>query len=73
MVKNITVTRSPHNPLLKPNPELLWEAAATFNPSILVENNQYHLAYRALSAQQNYEGQTLNLSTIGLVSSTDGG
>ena len=72
MAKNITVTRSPHNPLLKPNPELLWEATATFNPSVLVENNQYHLAYRALSAQQNYEGQTLNLSTIGLVSSTDG-
>ena len=37
MAKNITVTRSPHNPLLKPNPELLWEATATFNPSVLVE------------------------------------
>ncbi len=69
---NITVTRSPQNPLLKPNPELPWEAAATFNPSVLVEDNQYHMVYRAISAQQNYKGQVLNLSTIGLTTSTDG-
>ena len=69
---NITVTRSSHNPLLKPSPELPWEAAATFNPSVLVENNQYHMVYRALSAQQNYEGQIFNLSTIGLTTSSDG-
>lgn len=72
MATNITVTRSSHNPLLKPDPELLWEVAATFNPSVLIENNQYHMAYRALSAQQNYKGQDLNLSTIGLAASTDG-
>ncbi|MBU0576668.1 hypothetical protein KJ654_03320, partial [Patescibacteria group bacterium] len=72
MTNNITVTRSPHNPLLRPNPELLWEAVAAFNPSVLVENNQYHMVYRALSAQQNYEKQTLNLSTIGLTTSADG-
>lgn len=72
MPNNITVTRSPHNPILKPNPELLWEAAATFNPSVLVENDQYYMVYRALSAQQNYEGQILNLSTIGLSTSKDG-
>ncbi|MBU1966800.1 hypothetical protein KKH50_00720 [Patescibacteria group bacterium] len=71
MTNNITVTRSPHNPLLRPNPELLWEAVAAFNPSVLVENNQYHMVYRALSAQQNYEEQVLNLSTIGLTTSAN--
>ncbi|MBU0578757.1 hypothetical protein KKE34_00385 [Patescibacteria group bacterium] len=72
MTSSITVTRSSHNPLLKPNPELLWEATAAFNPSVLIENNKYYMVYRALSAQQNYENQVLNLSTIGLATSTDG-
>jgi beta-1,2-mannobiose phosphorylase / 1,2-beta-oligomannan phosphorylase len=71
-MSNITVTRSPHNPLLSPRSELLWESTATFNPSVLVENSQYHLAYRALSAQQNYENQIINLSTIGITTSNDG-
>lgn len=67
----ITVTRSEKNPIIKPRPNLPWEAAATFNPSILAEDDQYHLVYRALSAQQEYCGQILKLSTVGVTTSSN--
>lgn len=72
MASNITVNRSTRNPILKAKSELLWEAEAVFNPSVLQDNNQFYMAYRALSLSQNYGDQALNLSTIGLTISPDG-
>lgn len=72
MAINLSVERSTHNPILKPKTDLLWEAEAAFNPSVLQDNNQFYMAYRALSLSQNYGDQVLNLSTIGLTVSPDG-
>lgn len=69
---NITITRSESNPILKPDPNLLWEAAASFNPSIVAEEDYYHVLYRAISSEMDYEGQMLQLSTIGHALSGDG-
>jgi predicted GH43/DUF377 family glycosyl hydrolase len=68
----ITVTRPDSNPILTPNPNILWEAAASFNPSVIVEHNTYKMLYRALSVPLNYHGQKLNLSTVGFAQSQDG-
>jgi len=68
----ITVTRPDSNPILAPNPNILWEAAASFNPSVIFENNTYKMLYRALSVPLNYHGQKLNLSTVGYAESQDG-
>lgn len=68
----ITVTRSESNPILKPDPNLLWEARASFNPSIVAEEDYYHVLYRAISSAIDHEGQALELSTIGHALSGDG-
>lgn len=68
----ITVTRPDSNPILIPNPNILWEAEASFNPAVIFENNTYKMLYRALSVPLNYNGQKLNLSTVGFAQSQDG-
>lgn len=64
--------RSPNNPILTGNQSLLWKAAAAFNPSVLIENDQYWMAYRAISAEQSYHNRKLQLSTVALTKSSDG-
>ena len=61
-----------NNPFLIPNKDNPWEAEATFNPSIVQRDNIVYALYRSLSAKQEYEDQTLKLSTIGSAESQDG-
>ncbi|HPS40625.1 MAG TPA: hypothetical protein PLQ50_01310 [Candidatus Woesebacteria bacterium] len=68
----ILTNRYAHNPILVPDPNLLWEAQASFNPSVLAERDQYHFLYRSVSADMDYGGHKLNLSTIAYASSNDG-
>ena len=68
----ITVTRPEFNPVLAPDPNILWEAKASFNPSLIFENDKFKMLYRALSIPLNYQGQQLNLSTVGYAESLDG-
>lgn len=65
--------RSVKNPLISPNLDHPWEATATFNPSIIKdEDGIYHMLYRALSEEIEHEGHQMMVSTIGYASSTDG-
>lgn len=68
----LTCHRYKQNPILKPNPDNLWEAEAVFNPSVVQDNETIHVLYRAVSAKQDYYGQQLCLSSIGYASSSDG-
>src|SRR3990167_6070434 len=68
----IVLDRDPANPLLKPNLEHDWESYATFNGSILKDQNTYHLLYRAMGKEQDYQSERLHLSVIGHAVSTDG-
>ncbi|MFH1705461.1 MAG: hypothetical protein ABH867_00970 [Patescibacteria group bacterium] len=68
----IEISRHPQNPVLVANPENSWEAAAVFNGSVLKENKEYHMLYRAISAPQKHWGQQLSLSTIGYAKSANG-
>lgn len=63
--------RDGQNPILKPDHNNLWEAQATFNGSVVKDNNVYHMLYRALSDMQNWNGKRLALSTIGYAQSSD--
>jgi beta-1,2-mannobiose phosphorylase / 1,2-beta-oligomannan phosphorylase len=57
--------RSPDNPILKPDPNSVWEGSATFNGSVVKdENGLYHLLYRAISSDTH-------VSTIGHAISHD--
>jgi predicted GH43/DUF377 family glycosyl hydrolase len=69
---NIKVERSPDNPILEPEIENPWEAEATFNGCPVAGGGRIHFLYRAVSSPQNYDGLTLELSTIGYASSKDG-
>jgi len=64
--------RYKNNPILTANQDNLWEAEAVFNPSVVQKDHLVHALYRALSASQDYEQQTLKLSTIGSAESQDG-
>lgn len=64
--------RDPHNPLLSPEPTHLWEAMASFNGSIVKNENLYHLFYRALSKQTEIDGKKLMLSSVGYAKSENG-
>ncbi|MEI8096641.1 MAG: hypothetical protein WCG73_00890, partial [Candidatus Moraniibacteriota bacterium] len=59
-----TLTRSFKNPIIEPNHENHWEAAATFNSAALYLDNRVHLIYRA----QDHGG----ISVFGYASSSDG-
>jgi predicted GH43/DUF377 family glycosyl hydrolase len=63
-IKHVKLERFPGNPVLKPNPNLSWQARAVFNPAVLYEDGRVHLAYRAMSAD--------NTSVIGFASSANG-
>ncbi len=67
-----TLRRSEHNPLLSPDPRHHpWEAAATFNWSVVKTSDGYKAVYRALSATHHIEGFPDNTSIIGLAESHD--
>ena len=59
-----SVKRHENNPIISPNPDLLWETQGTFNPAVIYLDGKAHILYRAL-------GDT-GLSVIGYASSTDG-
>src|SRR3989338_8564875 len=68
----VTSKRSRDNPIFYPNKYNPWEAEAAFNGSVIKENSNYSMAYRAFSLSHLHEGKRLNLSTIGVSQSGDG-
>jgi predicted GH43/DUF377 family glycosyl hydrolase len=69
---NIRIQRSDVNPILIPDINNFWEAEATFNGCPVTGNGIIHFLYRAMSLPQQYDGLTIELSTIGYASSKDG-
>jgi len=59
------------NPVISPNPNVAWEAYATFNPAAVVKDGKVFLLYRAEDATGTQEigGHT---SRLGLAESSDG-
>jgi len=68
----VTTKRSHHNPILIPEPDHNWEAMAAFNGSIVKDETNYTMVYRALSIQQLFLGIRMNVSSVGLAQSGDG-
>ncbi|MCD6590408.1 MAG: hypothetical protein J7K72_00360 [Candidatus Aenigmarchaeota archaeon] len=60
------------NPILMPNFERAWEAAAVFNPSVIKTGLVYTMLYRALSIIQRAPGDVVHISSIGIARSKDG-
>lgn len=63
-MKQVRLERFSGNPVIKPDPNLSWQAKAVFNPAALYEYGRVHLMYRAMSAD--------NTSVMGFASSADG-
>ncbi len=68
----IKVDRYAKNPILTPDENQSWEAAATFNGSAAFDGKTYHLVYRAMSFPHFYFDKECALSTIGYAESKDG-
>jgi beta-1,2-mannobiose phosphorylase / 1,2-beta-oligomannan phosphorylase len=68
----ISIQRHSKNPILTPNEDIDWEAAATYNGCIVKAGDNYQMVYRALSAQKRYYNFDLELSTVGCAESHDG-
>ncbi len=66
------VRREPHNPLLSPRREHPWEALATFNPSVIREDDGWRMYYRALSNPAALVSPYAGQSTVGEAFSEDG-
>ncbi len=58
------LVRFPGNPIISPQLELEWQAAGTFNPAAIYEQEKVHILYRA----QSNDGT----STFGYATSKDG-
>lgn len=69
---HVTVTRSSSNPLVSPDKSVMWQAEATFNPSVVWSGDTCHMLYRALSAPLDQHGKVYELSTVGYAKSHDG-
>jgi predicted GH43/DUF377 family glycosyl hydrolase len=67
-----TVTRSKHNPILSPDLDHSWEAAAAFNASPVIHDNQTYLIYRAMSDNEILKEPHIQTSTIAVAHSSDG-
>jgi predicted GH43/DUF377 family glycosyl hydrolase len=67
----IIVQRSSENPILLPSNNS-WEKEAAFNGAVLLDNETFHMVYRAQSEPQQLNGISLSMSTIGYAKSTDG-
>jgi predicted GH43/DUF377 family glycosyl hydrolase len=57
--------RSSENPILIPDAGLLWEAEATFNPSVVEKDGKVHMVFRATGIKQLPDGTKEELSSIG--------
>lgn len=69
----LQVKRNIYNPILRPNPRASWESYAAFNGNVLKDGDTYHMFYRAMSNEQNYQGYgNIRLSTIGHAMGKDG-
>lgn len=68
----INITRNPKNPIFSPDTKDPWEAKASFNGSVIKKGNGFQLVYRALSQKYKFQGQEMELSTIGKAESADG-
>jgi len=66
------VIRWKKNPILTPQEDQGWEAAATFNGSIVFDGKIFRLVYRATSFPHLYFDKEVPLSTIGLAESKNG-
>lgn len=44
-----TFERYAHNPIIRPRPEIFWEAKCTFNPAVIYADKKVHIIYRAMS------------------------
>ncbi len=67
------VQRSSHNPKISPINEHPWEAQATYNWSPVSDGGTIHALYRAQAKVGVLGEPGFSASTIGYVSSTDGG
>ena len=65
------ISRYPGNPILSPDKHSPWESEAAFNGCPMVDGDKTYLFYRAMSGPQNIQGKTLELSTIGVATSSD--
>lgn len=66
------LTRFSQNPVLKPDPEHVWEHDGAFNGCPVFKDGAFHLVYRALS-QPRLQGNALTpFSSIGYAKSLDG-
>jgi beta-1,2-mannobiose phosphorylase / 1,2-beta-oligomannan phosphorylase len=70
-MSRIIAFRCEQNPILSPDPSLLWQARAVFNASVLKHGKYLKLLYRAEGQEQEYEGLTRRLSTIGYAEASD--
>lgn len=67
----IELKRLSQDPILAPNPEHKWEAAAVFNTAAVIHNDLVHLIYRATDITSNgSEGKYIN--SLGYAVSGDG-
>ncbi len=67
-----TLTRSEHNPILSPDENHPWEAAAAFNGCPIIHKKKNYLIYRAMSEPQLLKEPHIRMSTIGRAISSDG-
>src|SRR5579859_1640445 len=68
----LTVKRYLGNPILAPNPAASWESFAVLNGSVVKDDTQYHMLYRAISTAQQWQDAYIHVSSIGHAVSTNG-
>lgn len=68
----IQAKRISENPIISPIRDSLWEAEATFNPTVVKHGDMFHLLYRAQSLPHSFANTKISLSTIGYTHSGDG-
>ncbi|MBI2591425.1 MAG: hypothetical protein HYW34_01985 [Candidatus Brennerbacteria bacterium] len=68
----LQIKRSPENPILLPDRNHFWEADAVFNPCPIIVGNKINLFYRAAASSENYDGFSIQISSIGQAVGSDG-
>lgn len=68
----VTLHRHTDNPIIKPNPENIWEHDGAFNGCVVEVEGTFHMVYRALSSAQKLEDKELRISSVGHATSKDG-
>ncbi len=68
----LTFERSEENPILVPRFDEEWEQQGAFNGCAVDDGGTIHFVYRAQSAQQDFHGAQISVSTIGYARSEDG-